>query len=111
MRPPRQAATRPAARTEARSPTIAVSLGTPGGAPDDTAMPGWHRRRLGAVIRIAKRVGGGSITAAWRVELGSGRPFSSSWWSNPPPGFFPAEAAGLKALAETRTLTIPTCWL
>jgi fructosamine-3-kinase len=54
--------------------------------------------RLGAVGAVLP-VGGGSISAAWRVELPGGPVFVKHNGSAPP-GFFPAEARGLAALRE-----------
>jgi fructosamine-3-kinase len=52
-------------------------------------------------------VGGGSINRAARLELGrDGRVFVK-WNPDPLPGMFPAEADGLRALAEPASLRVP----
>jgi fructosamine-3-kinase len=55
---------------------------------------------LGRTVRDARALGGGSICAAYRVELDDGGLAFVKTLDAAPPGFFEAEAAGLALLAE-----------
>ncbi|MEV6108937.1 fructosamine kinase family protein [Streptomyces sp. NPDC051940] len=61
----------------------------------------------GARVAAARRVGGGDISAAYRVELADGRTVFAKTLGDPPPGFFAAEANGLALLRGTRTAPVP----
>ncbi len=57
-------------------------------------------------IRRAQRVAGGDINQAARVETGRGQYFVK-WRHNPPPGFFEAEAVGLRLLEAAGAVRVP----
>lgn len=58
-------------------------------------------------IRATAAVGGGSINEAYRLTVADDRLLFAKVHSNPPPGFFEAEAQGLQALAATGTIRVP----
>lgn len=62
--------------------------------------------RLGRPPRQTARVDGGMINQAAQVEVGSDTLFVK-WRADAPPGFFEAEADGLRRLAATATLRLP----
>lgn len=64
------------------------------------------RERLGAEPLNASRLGGGMINHAARVETGQGTVFVK-WKQDAPPGFFAAEAEGLRRLKQTGALRVP----
>ncbi|MFW6692636.1 fructosamine kinase family protein [Streptomyces sp. MAR4 CNX-425] len=61
----------------------------------------------GAPVRAARRVGGGDISAAHRLELGDGRRVFAKTRDRAPADFFAAEAHGLRLLAGTGTAPVP----
>jgi fructosamine-3-kinase len=67
------------------------------------------RERRGADVRLeaATPVDGGSINRAARLALGGGDRVFVKWNPDPLPGMFPAEADGLRALAEPGALRVP----
>jgi fructosamine-3-kinase len=62
---------------------------------------------LGATVRAARPVGGGSINHAARVELADGRVAFVKHHPQAPAAAFASEAAGLRWLAEPRALRVP----
>ncbi len=62
---------------------------------------------LGAGVTRQRRVAGGDICDAWRVELDDGRVVFAKEHRSPGP-MFEAEARGLRWLAEARALRTPT---
>src|SRR4051812_43976314 len=50
---------------------------------------------------------GGDICKAERLTLDDGSDLFSKSLADPPPGFFDAEAAGLRWIAESRTVPVP----
>ena len=62
---------------------------------------------LGAGVMSARRVSGGSINDAWRVELADGRRAFVKSRADAAPGEFAAEAAALRWLAEPGTVSVP----
>lgn len=94
---------------------------TPGGAADRSghrasqAVGSRVSALVGGVNPSAASVSGGSICAAWRVRVGlggsqDGGPFVSYFaktLDDAPPGFFAAEAAGLRLLRETGAVAVP----
>ena len=67
-------------------------------------------------LRQLEPTGGGSINDAFLAEQEDGRPVFVKTHPAPPPGFFAAEAAGLKALAEAgapvpEVLALDETWL
>ncbi len=61
----------------------------------------------GHVAAEAQPVGGGYINDAWRVELDDGRRAFVKTRRDAPAGEYATEAAGLRWLAEPRTLALP----
>ncbi|MEE2780329.1 MAG: fructosamine kinase family protein [Myxococcota bacterium] len=61
---------------------------------------------MGAPPTDAKAVGGGCINEAARVDTAAGTCFVK-WRPGAPPGFFAAEASGLRALAQSGTVRVP----
>jgi fructosamine-3-kinase len=61
---------------------------------------------LGEVVS-ARRIGGGDINDAWRVELADGRPAFVKTRDAAAPGEYAAEAAGLRWLAEPGAVRVP----
>ena len=57
-------------------------------------------RELGARVRGARALGGGSINAAWHVELVGRAPVFVKTHPDPPPDMFAVEARGLAFLRE-----------
>lgn len=62
---------------------------------------------LPAPIRDRRPLGGGSINDAWQLELENGDSLFLKTHGRPPAGFFEAEAAGLRAMANTATVRVP----
>jgi fructosamine-3-kinase len=62
---------------------------------------------LGSPVTAWEAVSGGDINRAYRVDLGDGRRVFVKTNSQPPPGMFESEAAGLRWLAEPGALRIP----
>ncbi len=58
-------------------------------------------------VAAARRVAGGDINAAWRVELADGTVAFVKARSDPPAGEYATEAAGLRWLGEAGTLRVP----
>ncbi len=58
-------------------------------------------------VQDRRPVGGGSINDAWQLTLEDGRTLFAKTHNAPPPGFFEAEAAGLRALAATDSIRLP----
>jgi fructosamine-3-kinase len=65
------------------------------------------REATGRGVRAARRVGGGDINEAWRVELDDGTPAFAKTRPDAGPGEYAAEAAGLGWLAEPGALRLP----
>lgn len=53
------------------------------------------------------RVGGGQINDVYRIEFPGGASLLMKWHPDPPPGFFAAEAEGLTAIANAKSLRVP----
>jgi fructosamine-3-kinase len=72
-----------------------------------------HPRQLPTLLRHQRiretPVSGGDICAASRLTLDDGASLFTKTWpgSDPPPGFFAAEAAGLRWLAEAGAVGVP----
>jgi fructosamine-3-kinase len=64
-------------------------------------------RRLGGTVGAAERVGGGDINEAWRVRVDGDRDVFVKTRSDPGPGEYATEAAGLAWLGEPRELRVP----
>jgi len=64
-------------------------------------------RALGRPVRSERRTGGGDINDAWRVELEDGATAFVKTRADAPAGEYPAEAAGLRWLAEPGALGVP----
>ena len=62
---------------------------------------------LGAEVASARRVSGGSINDAWRVELAGGTRAFVKTRADAAPGEFAAEAAALRWLAEPGAVRVP----
>ncbi|MGI5251381.1 fructosamine kinase family protein [Actinacidiphila glaucinigra] len=62
---------------------------------------------LGEPVTEAGPVGGGSICRAVRLLRRSGGPVFAKTLPDAPPGFFAAEAAGLRLLGGTGTVAVP----
>ncbi|WBB57962.1 fructosamine kinase family protein [Streptomyces sp. WMMC500] len=78
--------------------------------PDTGALRGVEARAAalaGAPVRAARRVGGGDISAAHRLELADGRRVFAKTRAGAPADFFAAEAHGLRLLAGTGTVPVP----
>src|SRR3954447_26107252 len=58
-------------------------------------------------VASARRVAGGSIAEAYRLELADGTPAFVKTGGDTPPGAFAAEAAGLVWLADAGALRVP----
>ncbi len=63
-------------------------------------------RATGRTVTRVVPVGGGCINHGARVEL-AGRAVFAKWRAGTPPGFFAAEADGLRRLAATDTVRVP----
>ncbi|HEX3874203.1 MAG TPA: fructosamine kinase family protein [Solirubrobacteraceae bacterium] len=63
--------------------------------------------RVGARPGSAERVGGGSVNEAWRVVLTDGRAAFVKTRTDPGPGEYATEAAGLRWLGEAGGLRVP----
>lgn len=73
----------------------------------DQALRGAVARALGAEVSDASRLGGGDINEAFSVELADGRRVFIKTNATADRAMFPAEARGLRWLAEARALRIP----
>jgi fructosamine-3-kinase len=62
---------------------------------------------LDAEVIDAHSVAGGDVARSYRVELADGRVVFAKTHSDPPPGFFVTEAAGLRWLRETGAVAVP----
>jgi fructosamine-3-kinase len=60
-----------------------------------------------ATVATATSIGGGSINRTFLLTLNSGERCFLKTHSDPPPGFFTAEARGLEALAAAGVLRVP----
>lgn len=60
-----------------------------------------------AEVRSMEALAGGSINRVYKVELSTGATLVFKWKPDPPPGFFAAEADGLRTLRQARALRIP----
>lgn len=58
-------------------------------------------------VRSMEPLAGGSINRVYKVELSTEDTFVFKWHAAPPPGFFSAEADGLRALSDAKALRIP----
>lgn len=65
-------------------------------------------RELGAQVKQAARLGGGSINEAYEVSLSDGREVFVKTHARAPGGMFGAEARGLRWLAEAGAIRVPT---
>jgi fructosamine-3-kinase len=63
--------------------------------------------RLGSPVRSAAPVHGGDVAEAFRVDLADGRRLFAKTHRDPPPDFFPTEAAGLRWLREAGAVAVP----
>lgn len=63
--------------------------------------------RLGSPVRETAPVHGGDVAEAYRVDLADGRRLFAKTHRDPPPGFFPTEAAGLRWLREAEAVAVP----
>jgi fructosamine-3-kinase len=63
--------------------------------------------RLGVAIDAARRLGGGDINDAFALELADGRRVFAKCNARSPRDMFPAEARGLRWLAQARALAVP----
>lgn len=64
-------------------------------------------RQLGVQVCGVQSVGGGDISEAFALELADGRRVFAKTNPRAAPTFFPAEARGLRWLAEARALRVP----
>jgi len=64
-------------------------------------------RALDARVSTADVVRGGDVAQSYRFELDDGRTVFAKMHPNPPAGFFTTEAAGLRWLAEPRSVAVP----
>jgi fructosamine-3-kinase len=74
----------------------------------DPAVADALTEALGASVQATRRVSGGDVALAYRVVLEDGRTVFAKTHADPPPEFFATEAAGLRWLAETRSVAVPT---
>lgn len=63
--------------------------------------------RLGCRVSEGRRVAGGYLNEAWRIELDDGRAVFVKTATNAPAGGYATEAAGLRWLAEPGALPVP----
>ncbi len=63
---------------------------------------------LGTGVQLLRPVHGGDVARAFRVRLDDGRHVFAKTHDDPPPGFFTTEAAGIRWLAETQAVPVPT---
>lgn len=63
---------------------------------------------VGGPVRAMTSLSGGDFAAAYRVDLDDGRVVFAKTHIDPPPHFFTTEAAGLRWLADTATVAVPT---
>lgn len=73
----------------------------------DDALSDLLEVRLGARPVTSSPLSGGDVARARRVELDDGRIVFVKTHDAPPEGFFTTEAAGLRWLADTRTVRVP----
>jgi len=71
------------------------------------SLPEGLQEALGAGVEAARRISGGSINDAWRVELADGRTAFVKTRPDAAPGEFAAEAAALRWLAEPVKVSVP----
>jgi fructosamine-3-kinase len=64
-------------------------------------------RELGAQVKRAAQLGGGSINEAYEVSLSDGREVFVKTHARAPGGMFGAEARGLRWLAEAEAIRVP----
>ncbi len=62
---------------------------------------------LGSAVANGRRVSGGDLNDAWRIELQDGRTAFVKTAADAAPGGYAAEAAGLDWLAQPRALAVP----
>ena len=62
---------------------------------------------LGSPLTALQALSGGDFARAYRAELAGGDPVFIKTHSNPPPGFFTTEAAGLSWLRESASVNVP----
>lgn len=62
---------------------------------------------LGVDVRSSAGVGGGDFASSHRLVLGDGRIVFAKTHTDPPPGFFSTEAAGLHWLSATGAVAVP----
>lgn len=80
----------------------------------DTYPPTVHDHIRDAIVSALRqdivsvdRLSGGDVAEAYRVELSDGRRVFAKTHSDPPPGFFSTEAAGLRWLRQADTVAVP----
>jgi fructosamine-3-kinase len=76
-------------------------------APESTAVAGALGESFGSPVRRARPVGGGSISAAWKVELADGRRLFVKSNRAALGGLFEREVEGLRALEAAGALRVP----
>jgi len=62
---------------------------------------------LGSVVRVSRRVHGGDVATAYRVDLDDGRRVFVKTHGQPPVGFFTTEASSLSWLGEVALVDVP----
>lgn len=62
---------------------------------------------LGAMVQASRRVHGGDVATAYRVDLADGRRVFVKTHAQPPAGFFTTEASGLSWLGEVAVVDVP----
>jgi len=62
---------------------------------------------LGVEVRATRRLAGGDLNDAYRLQLADGRPAFAKTAPDATPGTFAAEAAGLRWLAEPEAVALP----
>ena len=65
------------------------------------------REHLQSPVVSLQPIGGGDINEAFKVTVANGETYFIKTHPSSPPGFFAKEAAGLKRLARTQTVSIP----
>lgn len=73
----------------------------------DPILLGEMARIAGARVATWRRLGGGDVADAFAVDLVDGRRVFAKTRSDPPPGCFVTEAAGLEWLREAAALPVP----
>lgn len=73
----------------------------------EAALPDRLARLLGTPVRSLQVVGGGDICRSFAATLASGERCFVKTLADAPPGFFAAEAVGLRWLADAAALPVP----